>query len=277
MKCSVVKGLMSSYLDGEVTRSQLAQVNEHLRSCVECAAHYASVRQTQALVGSLGRKAAPPELTLRLRVAVSQEIANQRRSRVDSLRLHWENAFNAIMVPATAGLVTTMIIFGLLISVIYPGQVRAANDVPTMLYTPAQLKFAPFEWSMGASSADSLVVEAYVGPDGRVLDYRILSGPEDAQAILPELKNMLIFTTFFGRLAKMPSQGLPYPIFSFSGPIPWTYFAYALQLTTNVGVDNQRLITKVYLPRLILPISATLSRLVDFAIGFVMLIGFPVV
>ena len=97
-----------------------------------------------------------------------------------------------------------MIIFGLLISVIYPGQVRAANDVPTMLYTPAQLKFTPFEWSMGASSADSLVVEAYVGPDGRVLDYRILSSPENAQAILPELKNMLIFTTFhpattFGR------------------------------------------------------------------------------
>jgi lipopolysaccharide transport system permease protein len=95
--------------------------------------------------------------------------------------------------------------------------------------------------------------------------------------ILQPLLNMLIFTIFFGRLAKMPSQGLPYPVFSFSGLIPWTYFAYALQLTTNVIVDNQRLITKVYFPRLILPISATLSGLVDFAIGFVMLIGFTVV
>ena len=196
MKCSVAKKFMSSYLDGEGTRSQLAQVDEHLRSCDDCAARYASVRRTQNLVASLGRKAAPPELALRLRVALSQELANARRSRWDSLRVHWDNAFNAVMVPATAGLVTTMIIFGLLISVIYPGQVRAANDVPTMLYTPAQLKFAPFEWSMGASSADSLVVEAYVGPDGRVLDYRVLSAPEDAQAILPELKNMLIFTTF---------------------------------------------------------------------------------
>src|SRR3984893_5057258 len=62
--------------------------------------------------------------------------------------------------------------------------------------------------------------------------------------ILQPLLNMLIFTIFFGKLAKMPSQGLPYPIFSFSGLIPWTYFAYALQLTTNVVVDNQRLITK---------------------------------
>jgi len=196
MKCSVVKGLMSVYLDGEVTRRQLAEVDEHLQSCVECAAHCASVRQTQALVGSLGRKAAPPELALRLRVAVSQEIADQRRSRLDSLRVHWENAFNAIMVPATAGLVTTLIIFGVLISSLYPSQMRPPNDVPTMLYTPAELQFTPFELSMGASSADSLVVEAYVGPDGRIQDYRILSAPEDAQAILPALKNMLIFTSF---------------------------------------------------------------------------------
>ena len=196
MKCSVVKGLMSSYLDGEVTRSQMAQVDEHLQSCVECAARYASMRQTQVLVGSLGRKTAPPELALRLRVAVSQEIANRQRSRLDSLRVHWENAFNAVMVPATAGLVTTLIIFGVLISFLYPSQMRAANDVPTMLYTPAELQFTPFELSMGASSADALVVEAYVGPDGRIQDYRILSAPEDAQAILPALKNTLIFTSF---------------------------------------------------------------------------------
>src|SRR5271167_3671396 len=197
MKCFVAKGLMSSYLDGEVTRSQLAEVDEHLQRCLECAARYASVRQTQALVGSLRRKAAPPELALRLRVAVSQEIANTKRSRLELLGVRWDNAFNAIMVPATAGLVTTLIIFGLLISFLYPGQMRAANDVPTMLYTPAELQFTPFELSMGASNGDSLVVEAYVGPDGRVQDYLILSAPEDAQAILPELKNMLIFTTFY--------------------------------------------------------------------------------
>jgi lipopolysaccharide transport system permease protein len=95
--------------------------------------------------------------------------------------------------------------------------------------------------------------------------------------VLQPVLNMLIFTIFFGKLAKMPSQGLPYPIFSFAGLIPWTYFAYALLQTTNVVVENQRLITKVYFPRLILPISATLSGLVDFAIGFVMLIGFTVV
>jgi hypothetical protein len=187
---------MSSYLDGAVTRGQLTQMNEHLRGCLECAARFASVQRTQSLVGSLGRKVAPADLTLKLRVAISQEIANSRRSRWERLRVRWENAFNATMVPATAGVVTTLIVFGLLISFLYPAQVRAANDVPTMLYTPAELQATPFELSMGAANADSLVVEAYVGPDGRVQDYRILSAPEDAEAILPQLKNMLIFTTF---------------------------------------------------------------------------------
>ena len=154
------------------------------------------MQRTQSLVASLGRKAAPPDLALRLRVALSQELANAQRSRWEFLRVRWENAFNAIMVPATSGLVTTLIIFGVLISVLYPSQMTAANDVPTMLYTPPQLQATPFELSMGAASADALVVEAYVGSDGRVQDYRILSAPENAQAILPELKNMLIFTTF---------------------------------------------------------------------------------
>jgi hypothetical protein len=65
-----------------------------------------------------------------------------------------------------------------------------------MLYTPAQLRSTPFELSMGGVNADSLIVEAYVGADGRVQDYRILSGPEDEATVLPQLKNMLIFTTF---------------------------------------------------------------------------------
>jgi hypothetical protein len=196
MNCSLAKRLMSSYLDGAVTRSQWAGMDEHLRACLDCAGRYASLQRAQALVGSLGRKIAPPDLALRLRVAISQQLANARRSRWDLLRLRWENAFDALMVPATAGVVTTLIIFGLLISLIYPGQVRAANDVPTMLYTPPQLQFTPFELSIGGGNADSLIVEAYVGADGRVQDYRVLSDPENARAILPELKNVLIFTTF---------------------------------------------------------------------------------
>src|SRR5499427_5302160 len=89
--------------------------------------------------------------------------------------------------------------------------------------------------------------------------------------ILQPVLNMLVFYIFFGRLAKLPSDGLPYPVFYFAALVPWTYFAYSLSSTTNVVVENQRLITKVYFPRLILPISTALSGLVDFAIGFVVL------
>jgi lipopolysaccharide transport system permease protein len=92
--------------------------------------------------------------------------------------------------------------------------------------------------------------------------------------ILQPLLTMLVFTLFFGRLAKLPSLGLPYPVFYFAAVVPWMYFASALQTCTNVVVDNQRVITKVFFPRLILPISAVLSGLVDFAIGFVALIIF---
>jgi lipopolysaccharide transport system permease protein len=93
-----------------------------------------------------------------------------------------------------------------------------------------------------------------------------------AWVVLQPLANMVIFTLIFGRLAKLPSQGLPYPVFYFAVLVPWTYFAYSLTYATNAVVDNQNLLTKVYFPRLVLPISAVLSGLVDFSIGFVALI-----
>ncbi len=89
-----------------------------------------------------------------------------------------------------------------------------------------------------------------------------------AWVVLQPLLTMGIFTLFFGRLAKLPSDGLPYPVFYFTALVPWNYFSTALQSCTNVVVDNQRVITKVFFPRLVLPLSAVVSGLVDFAIGF---------
>ena len=94
-----------------------------------------------------------------------------------------------------------------------------------------------------------------------------------AWAVLQPFLTMLIFSLFFGRLAHIPSQGLPYPIFFYSALLPWMYFATALQNATNTIVENQRLITKVYFPRLVLPLSAVLSGLVDFGISFLMFIA----
>jgi lipopolysaccharide transport system permease protein len=91
-----------------------------------------------------------------------------------------------------------------------------------------------------------------------------------AWAVLQPLLTMLVFSLFFGKLAHIPSEGLPYPIFYYSALLPWTYFAAALQAGTNTIVENQRVITKVYFPRLTLPLSSVLSGLVDFGISFVM-------
>ena len=91
-----------------------------------------------------------------------------------------------------------------------------------------------------------------------------------AWAVLQPFLTMLVFSLFFGRLAHIPSDGMPYPIFFYSALLPWMYFAAALQNSTNTIVENQRLITKVYFPRLMLPLSAVLSGLVDFGISFLM-------
>jgi lipopolysaccharide transport system permease protein len=94
-----------------------------------------------------------------------------------------------------------------------------------------------------------------------------------AWAVLQPFLMMLIFSLFFGRLGNLGSNGLPYPIFYYSALLPWMYFASALQNSTNTIVENQRLITKVYFPRLALPFSSVLSGLVDFGVSFLMFVA----
>ena len=94
-----------------------------------------------------------------------------------------------------------------------------------------------------------------------------------AWAIIQPLFTMLVFSLFFGRLAKVPSDGIPYPLFSLAGLIPWTFFANGLTQSSNSLVASANLISKVYFPRLTIPLSAVLSGAVDFAISFVLLIG----
>lgn len=93
-----------------------------------------------------------------------------------------------------------------------------------------------------------------------------------AWAIIQPVFMMVVFSLFFGRLAKVPSDGIPYPVFTFCALIPWQLFANALTESSNSLVGNQNLITKVYFPRLVVPLSAVLSGVVDFAIAFVLLL-----
>jgi lipopolysaccharide transport system permease protein len=90
-------------------------------------------------------------------------------------------------------------------------------------------------------------------------------------AVIQPAFTMLVFTLFFGRLAKMPSDGLPYPIFVYAGLLPWTYFANAVSTSGNSLVGSSNLITKVYFPRIVVPASAALAGLLDFFIALFVL------
>jgi homopolymeric O-antigen transport system permease protein len=92
-------------------------------------------------------------------------------------------------------------------------------------------------------------------------------------AVLQPVMTMIVFTTIFGQFAKIPSDGLPYPIFCFSALIPWTYFATALNRSIASVVAESHLISKVYFPRPILPLAGTLAGMVDFSISLIVLLG----
>jgi lipopolysaccharide transport system permease protein len=92
-------------------------------------------------------------------------------------------------------------------------------------------------------------------------------------AVLQPLLTMLIFTIFFGQMAGIGSEGVPYPIFSYAGLLPWTFFSQGLGSASNSLVGSASLLKKVYFPRLIVPLSAVLGGLVDFAVAFLVLIG----
>jgi lipopolysaccharide transport system permease protein len=92
-------------------------------------------------------------------------------------------------------------------------------------------------------------------------------------AIIQPFFTMVVFSVFFGKLAKMPSDGIPYPIFAYTALVPWAYFAHSLGNSSNSLVGGANLIKKVYFPRLALPLSTALSGIVDFAIAFIVLLG----
>jgi lipopolysaccharide transport system permease protein len=94
-----------------------------------------------------------------------------------------------------------------------------------------------------------------------------------AWAILQPFATMVVFSLFFGKLAGVPSEGLPYPIFSYAALVPWTFFAQGVSQSANSVVSSQNLITKVYCPRLAIPLATVLAGVVDFVLAFVVLLG----
>jgi hypothetical protein len=196
MKCTLAKSLFSPYLDGILSGSQMTALSQHLQTCGGCEQEYLSLRQTQQLLANAGRRKAPADLALRLRLAISREVAQNRRPFLDGVVVRLENTIHAFMVPVTAGLATAVVVFGLLMgSMALPLQ-GFNDDVPLMLQTAPQLQQSAFGIAMDSIKDDSLVIEADVDSKGRVQDYRVLSNSEVPQQLPSAVKNMLIFTTF---------------------------------------------------------------------------------
>jgi hypothetical protein len=214
MKCAEYKRLLSPYLDGQVSGAEMFALQTHMKGCGSCAREYAETQRTLQMIVALNKAKAkaPADLSLRLRVAISRESKQARRRRFDGAMVRLRNTIDAFMVPVTAGALSAVLIFGILLGFFaLPQQLEASSaDVPLMLYIAPQLKQSVFGTSIGSIgsvSEDSVVVEAYIDANGRVEDYKILSDSDDSKAALPEVKNLLIFTTFSPAL----SMGVPIP------------------------------------------------------------------
>lgn len=94
-----------------------------------------------------------------------------------------------------------------------------------------------------------------------------------AWAIIQPFSTMIVFSLFFGRLAQIPSDGVPYPVFSYAALLPWQYFATAMTISSNSLVGSSNLLSKVYFPRLVIPLASVLPPAIDFAIAFLVLVG----
>jgi hypothetical protein len=215
MTCLQARSLFSAYLDGAVSGKQMYSISQHLQRCHSCTQEYQGLRRTQALLAKVGRTQAPVDLSLKLRLAISREAARQRRPFLSGFITRAQNALRGFMVPATAGVVATILIFGLVMGFLTLPVRADSGDIPLMFLTEPELQPSSFGVVLGPINEDSLVIEAYVDANGRVQDYRILSDPDRAKDLPAQVKNMLIFTTF----RPATSMGTPRPgtaILSFS-------------------------------------------------------------
>ncbi len=137
MKCAEAKQSFSPMLDSLLDGCGTRALDLHMAECESCAAEFAALRRTKWLMATMAPHAAPSDLALRLNVALSQHLAARRQNRRPAVLvrfLRWENALNAFMLPATGGLLSAVLIFGLLFGVLTPSHLPAAhdaNDVPT--------------------------------------------------------------------------------------------------------------------------------------------------
>src|SRR5215472_7271797 len=134
MRCTEARLLFPSYLDNAASGAEMHAVSDHMSTCADCRSEYHKLENTRLLVASLGRKPAPADLVVKIRVAISRERSRSWQNILQGYMVRLENASNAFMFPATAGILTTVIFFGALTGFFVPAQVSADEMVPAFYF-----------------------------------------------------------------------------------------------------------------------------------------------
>ena len=220
MSCSGVQGRFTEYLDGRLNGKEMQRIAAHLDCCPACAGEWDALKDTHRSLAGLGTVAPPPDLLLRIRVAISQETARRRESSWDKLALVWRNTFGPFLLQAAGGFCSAVLLLGtvtVMVGMFSPGTVQASKDEPLGSATPARLLYL----SPGAGGDDigavsgPVVVEVYINGHGQMYDYRIVSGPNDPMT-RSQVENLLLLSRFEpARFFGQPVRGLA--VLSFSG------------------------------------------------------------
>ena len=217
-KCAHLREQFSAYLDGAVTGAVMHEIAAHLEVCSGCSVEFAQWRNAQSLVSSIGPAKAPEDLGLRLRVALSQQMANTTEEKFAREKVRWQNTLLPLMWRVTAGFASTVAMLGgvaLLIGMFAP-EPLLARDEPLGMASSPRFLYTSVEPAEGVADGNNpVVVLAFVNGEGRVYDYEIVSGNTDSKT-RSQLEDSLAFSVF------VPAQvfGQPVPgtvLRSFSG------------------------------------------------------------
>jgi hypothetical protein len=217
-KCAHLREQFSAYLDGAVTGAVMHEIAAHLEVCSGCSVEFAQWRNAQSLVSSIGPAKAPEDLGLRLRVALSQQMANTTEEKFARGRVQWQNTMLPLMWRVTAGFASTVAMLGavaLLIGMFSPEPLLARDEPLGKASDPRFLYTSPEPAEGVADGSNPVVVQAFVNGEGRVYDYKIVSGNADNKT-RSQLKDTLLFSVFApARVFGQPVRGTV--LLSFSG------------------------------------------------------------
>lgn len=198
-KCAHVRKQFSEYLDGAVTGAEMHAIALHLEACSACAAEFAEWRKAQSLLSLIGPAKAPPNLGLRLRVALSQQSANTAQEKFSRGRIRWQNTFRPLVLQATAGLASTIVLLGaasLLVGMVASPEPLLARDEPLGMASSPRFLYTSPEPAGGVGDHENpVVVQAFVNAEGRVYDYRIVSGTADIK-MRSQLEDTMMLSVF---------------------------------------------------------------------------------